>query len=78
MSLVFEALNVTFHLVAQVEFFCKSLFKMLAVSLGSDPVANKQVSSAKIKMSLSMSSVMSFMYIKKAVAQALSLEAHQL
>ena len=59
-SLVFKALNFTFHLVAQMEIFSKSEFKILAVSEGSDPVAKRLVSSAKIKMSLSMSSVMSF------------------
>ena len=43
-----------------MEIFSKSEFKILAVSEGSDPVAKRLVSSAKIKMSLSMSSVMSF------------------
>ena len=60
MSLVLKALNFTFHLVAQMEIFPKSEFKILAVSEGSDSVANRLVSFAKINMSLSMSSVMSF------------------
>ena len=49
MSLDFEELKVTFHFCAQFEIFSKSLFKICAVSAGSDPVANKEVSSAKIK-----------------------------
>ena len=56
---VFEALNLTFHFVAQLEIFCKSLFKISAVSAGSVPETNREVSSAKIKISLSISSVIS-------------------
>ena len=59
-SFVFLALNVTFHLVAQTEIFSKSLLRISTVSAGSHPVANRLVSSAKIRMSLSMSSMMSF------------------
>ena len=48
-SFVLEALNCTFHLLAQVEILSKSRFKISTVSEGSDPDTNKLVSSAKIK-----------------------------
>ena len=46
------ALNVTFHSLAHEEIFIRSLLSWAAVSVGSDPVANREVSSAKIKISL--------------------------
>ena len=63
MSFDFLALKITFHLVAQLEIFIKSLFNCAAVSAGSVPDAKSEVSSAKISMSLSMSETMSFIYI---------------
>ena len=59
MSFDFFALNWTFHLCAQSEIFTKSLLSCAAVSAGSVPVAKSEVSSAKINISLSMSSIMS-------------------
>ena len=49
--LVLAELNLTFHFVAQFEIFCRSLLRICAVSVGSAPETNKEVSSAKIKMS---------------------------
>ena len=51
MSLDFPGLKVTFHLVAHSEILSRSLFKISAVSVGSETVANNDVSSAKIKIS---------------------------
>ena len=59
-SFDFLELNVTFHLKAQFEIFAKSLFNCAAVSAGSVPVAKKEVSSAKIRISLTISFVISF------------------
>ena len=61
---VLDALKVTFHFKAQLDIFCKSLFKISAVSAGSDPDTNRDVSSAKIKISLTISVVISFIYNK--------------
>ena len=60
-SLLFPGLNKTFHLLAQTEIFCKSLFKISVVIVGSGPDANKQVSSANNKVSDSKSSTISLM-----------------
>ena len=61
MSFDFLALNVTFHVSAHNEIFSRSLFNMAAVSDGSEPASIREVSSANIKISLSMSLMMSFM-----------------
>ena len=58
--LVLVVLNFTFHFFAQDEIFCKSLFRISEVSAGSEPETNKEVSSAKIEISLSISSEISF------------------
>ena len=50
MSLDFLGLKVTFHLSAQLEFFCKSLFNIPVVILGSSPTASNEVSSAKLSI----------------------------
>ena len=42
-SLLFPGLNKTFHLLAQTEIVCKSLFKISVVTVGSGPDENKQV-----------------------------------
>ena len=60
MSFVFDALNCTFHFAAHKEIFSRSLFRICAVSEGSNPLENRLVSSAKIKISLSMSLTISF------------------
>ena len=57
---VLLVLNFTFHCSAQDEIFCKSLLRITDVSAGSEPETNKEVSSAKIKISLWMSFRMSF------------------
>ena len=64
-------LNFTFHLSAQVDILARSLFKISAVWEGSLPEAKREVSSANIKMSLSMSLVMSIMYIIKSKGPSL-------
>ena len=66
-SLDFLSLKVTFHLVAQAEIVKRSLFNSLAVSAGSNPDAIKDVSSAKINMWLSISLIVSLIYIIKSI-----------
>ena len=63
-SLDFSALKVTFHNFAQLEILTKSLFSISAVSEGSFPLAKREQSSAKSKISLSNPDTMSLMYIK--------------
>jgi hypothetical protein len=58
--LIIPSIKSYFHFLAKSEILLKSLFNIAAVSAGSVPVANREVSSAKIKMSLSMSSTISF------------------
>ena len=60
-SLDLLPLKVTFHLVAQFEIFTRSLLICAAVIAGSGPDAMREVSSAKMRMSLSMSEIISFM-----------------
>ena len=63
MSFVLEALNLTFHTFAQLEIFIKSLFNISAVSFGSFPIARSEQSSAKRRISLSISLTISLIKI---------------
>ena len=56
----------TFHLRAKSEIFTKSLLSCSAVSAGSEPEASREQSSAKIKISVSRPSTMSFIYIRNS------------
>ena len=52
-SLLLLALNVTFQVLAQEAILPKSLFNCFVVSVGSFPLAKREQSSAKVKISLS-------------------------
>ena len=59
-SFDFPALKVTFHFFAQEEILTKSLFNFSTVSLGSNPLASNEQSSAKSSISLSNPKTISF------------------
>ena len=61
-SLVLPALKLIFHLFAQLEILSRSLLMISTVSVGSSQLARREQSSAKIKISLSKPSTISFIY----------------
>ena len=60
-SLLFYALNKTFHIFAYILIFSKSLLSTIAVIAGSSPEAKGQVSSANKRHSDSKSTIISWM-----------------